>query len=340
MLLFQHPAREHVASQESCSHAPIVLVTGATGTAGRYVVPALQRSGFRVRGQYSRKPGTIPGVQWCRMNFFEHLDFHALVEGCDAVVHLAAELSEVSHMNRINVEATKILLATAQSAGARYFGQASSIVVYGSPRERWVDENTPILNPYTSIARQYHAETYMREYARTKTLAELVIRELNPRINVDLYRPAVVVGLDRILEAGEWNFARRFGAAYRRTQYIYAPDAAAAIAHLVVRGVSLNQNQPQIEAFNVCDENCNTFRGILNLAYRRTGDPRYRTRVDLPVIVDLAKDFVKYRDITLRYPLGMLILSNSKLAATGFRLPTGINSALEQALAQKHPTKV
>jgi nucleoside-diphosphate-sugar epimerase len=180
----------------------------------------------------------------------------------------------------------------------------------------------------------------MREYARTKTLAELVIRDVNPRINVDLYRPTVLADLDRLLEAGNWTFARKFGAAYRRTQYIYAPDAAAAIAHLVVRGVSLNRGQAQVEAFNVCDEHCKTFRALLNLAYRRTADPRYEVRMDLPVIVDLAMDLVKYRDTTIRYRLGMLKFSNSKLSATGFRLPTGISSALEQALARKHPREV
>jgi nucleoside-diphosphate-sugar epimerase len=268
------------------------------------------------------------------MNFLESLDFHPLVEGCDAVVHLAAELRDVSLMNRVNVEATRILLAAAQSEGTRYFGHSSSIVVYGSPRQRFVDETTPILNPCASMVRQYHAERYMLEYARTKTLAELAIRDLNPQINVDLYRPTVVASLHRLLEAGDWTCARKFGAAYRRTQYIYAPDAAAAIVHLVARGVSLDEGQARIEAFNVCDENCKTFRSLLNLAYKRTGDPHYRMRIDLPVILDLAKDLVKYRNTTIRYPLGMLTFSNSKLLATGFRFPTGINSALEQALAQ------
>ena len=73
--------------------------------AGRFVVPALQRLGFEVRGQYSKQPGQTPGVEWRQMNFLESLDFNALVEGCDAVVHLAAELANVSRMSRVNVDA-------------------------------------------------------------------------------------------------------------------------------------------------------------------------------------------------------------------------------------------
>src|SRR5580700_5790375 len=126
---------------------PTILVTGASGMAGRFVVPALQSHGFEVRGQYHREPGNAQGVEWRQMNFLESLDFTDLIAGCDAVVHLAAELGNASKMNRINVEATRALLAAAQSRGVRYFGHASSIVVYGSPRRRAVDEATPLLEP-------------------------------------------------------------------------------------------------------------------------------------------------------------------------------------------------
>lgn len=311
-----------------------VLVTGASGMAGRFVVPALQRLGFEVRGQYHREPGKAQGVDWRQMNFLERLDFSELVAGCDAVVHLAAELGKVSQMDRVNVDATRALLAAAHSGGVRYFGHASSIVVYGSPRRRTVDEATPLLDPYSSIARQYNAEPYMLEYARTKTLGELAIRDARPSFNVDLYRPTVVADLDRLLEAGSWTLFRKLCAAYRRTQYIYAPDAASAIAHLVASGLSAERPQQKVEAFNICDEECGTFRDLLATAYETTGDLRYKTTADIPFILDWAKDKVKYRNIVMRYPLGMLMFSNAKLLATGFKFPTGFKSALSYALGR------
>ena len=151
----------------------------------------------------------------------------------------------------------------------RYFGHASSIVVYGSPRRRAVDETTPLLNPDVPIARQYNAEPYMLEYARTKTLGELAIRASRPSLNVDLYRPTVVADFDRLLEAGRWSSIRKFAAAYRRTQYIYAPDAAAAIAHLVSRGLSAERPGEKVEAFNICDQEAGTYRDFLALPTRR-----------------------------------------------------------------------
>jgi nucleoside-diphosphate-sugar epimerase len=303
--------------------------------AGRFVVPALQRLGFRVRGQYHREPGKAPGVDWRQMNFLERLDFDELVTGCDTVVHLAAELANVSRMNRVNVDATRALLAAAQSRGVRYFGHASSIVVYGSPRRRTVDEVTPLLDPDAPIARQYNAEPYMLEYARTKTLGELAVRASRPSFNVDLYRPTIVADFDRLLEAGSWSFVRKFAAAYRRTQYIYAPDAAVAIAHLVSRGLSAERLSQKVEAYNICDQESGTYRDLLRAAYEETGDPRYKLRIDVPFILDLAKNVVKHHNIMLRYPIGMLMFSNAKLLATGFKFPTGFKSALSQALGPK-----
>jgi nucleoside-diphosphate-sugar epimerase len=307
-----------------------VLVTGATGAIGRHVVPALQGRGFEVRAQYNRQPGVAPGVEWRHADFLGETDYDGLVAGCDAVVHLAAALGHIPDMPRLNVELPLRLLGAAQNAGARYFGHASSIVVYGSPLRREVDESTPLVDPEGPMVRQYHAEPFMLEYARTKALAELGIRAAAPRMKVDLYRPAVVAELDRLLEARDWSRARRFGAAYRRTQYIYVGDVAAAIAHLVRRGLD---GAPSIEAFNLADEDCGTYRDILRAGYEKTGHPGFKPGPELPVVLDLLKDLAKYRNKTLRYPLGMLDFSSKALLSTGFRLPTGFKAALAQALA-------
>jgi nucleoside-diphosphate-sugar epimerase len=166
---------------------------------------------------------------------------------------------------------------------------------------------------------------------------------LQPSCNVDLYRPTVVADLDRMLEAGRWTRLRKLRAAYRFTQYIYAPDAAAAVAHLVARGFSGDRRHQKIEAFNICDQECGTYRDLLAAAYKATGDPRYRVKASIPVILDLATTVVKYRNIVIRYPLGMFVIryplgmlmfSNAKLLATGFKFPTGFKSALAHALAR------
>jgi nucleoside-diphosphate-sugar epimerase len=294
-------------------------------------VPALIGAGYSVRGQYLRAPGNVPGVDWRRWNFLESLEVNPLVDGCDAVIHLAAELSDIGKMERINVDATRALAETAAASGARYFGHASSIVVYASPRTRRVDEQTPLIDLARPVAKQYCAEPYMLEYARTKTMAELALREAAPTMRIDLLRPTVVADLKRILEAANWSTLRKVLCLYRRTQYVLASDVASAIAHLLRQG--LQRGSDRIEAYNICDDACGTFRELFARAYEMTHDPRYSVPFELPIVADMARNWSLSRTLEIRYPLGMLRFANDKLRATGFRFPTGVEAALEESLS-------
>jgi nucleoside-diphosphate-sugar epimerase len=293
-------------------------------------VPALIGAGYLVRGQYQRAPGNVPGVDWRRWDFLDSLEVAPLVDGCDAVIHLAAELSDVGKMERINVDATRALAVACAASGARYFGHASSIVVYGSPRTRRVDEQTPLIDLARPVAKQYCAEPYMLEYARTKTLAELALREAAPAMRIDLLRPTVVADLQRILEAADWSAHRKALCLYRRTQYVLASDVASAIVHLLRQG--LQHGSDRIEAYNICDDACGSFRELFARAYEITHDPRYSVPFELPLVADMAKNLSLSRTLEIRYPLGMLRFASDKLRATGFRLPTGIEAALGQSL--------
>ncbi|MBV8359859.1 MAG: NAD(P)-dependent oxidoreductase [Deltaproteobacteria bacterium] len=319
-----------------------VLVTGATGALGRHLVPQLVRAGYQVRGHYRTHPGTCDAVDWRKMNFLDTLDFSSLVEGCGAVIHLAAETNNGPLMYRVNVESTAALLAAARSAGTRYFGYASSIVVYGSPTRRVVDETAPILDPSAPLIRQYRADPAMLEYARTKVLAETEINELRSSMIIDLYRPTVVIDLDEILSVGSWSLIRKLACAYRRTQYIYVKDVAAAMLHLMALGLRSPPDRSSIEVFNVADGDSGTFRDILRLAYKVTRDRRYKPHIGsaMNMALDLTKDALKYCDPHLRYALGMLRFCNAKLLSTGFRLPCGFKSALKLALGQTTPASI
>ncbi len=276
----------------------------------------------------------LPGIAWRQWNFLESLDVMPLVEDVDAVIHLAAAVSNAQLMERVNVAATRALAQAASRAGVAYFGHASSIVVYGSPLYRNIDEATPLLDPSKPMASQYYAEPYMLEYARTKTLAELALQEMALPLAIDLMRPAVVADLDRMLEVGGWSMPRRIMALYRRTQYIYAGDAAAAVVHLLARGI--NAKAPGVEAFNICDERCGTFGALLERARTATQDAAFRAPpFELPVLPDMAKDLVRYRNLPIRYPLGMLRLSNAKLRGTGFRFPIGFDRAVGMAIDRR-----
>lgn len=296
-----------------------VLITGASGKIGRCVVAELVARGHAVRALYRTAPGDSAAVEWLQGDLGGSGELRSMIEGCDAVVHLAAELRQRSLMDAVNVRATERLAAESERQGVRYFGYASSIVVYGSPRKRLVDESTPRLDPSAPMSRQYYAESYMLDYARTKAAGEIAIEAQAPKMVVDFYRPAVVIDDADLLAVGNWSTPRKILFAYRRTQFVTARDTAAAIAHLMERGLTrLPSAGTAIEAYNIVDDSGGTYRSLFADAYRVTADARFKVPFEVPVLADLAKDFVRYRHPQIRYPLGMLMLSNKKLRNTGF----------------------
>jgi nucleoside-diphosphate-sugar epimerase len=311
-----------------------VLVTGASGRSGRYVVAELVARGHTVRGLYRTSPGTNPNITWCKTDLSQPGALQPLLDGCDAVIHLAAELREPSLMDAVNIDATRRLVVACEEQGIRYFGYASSIVIYGSPRTLFVDELTTRLDPYARMSRQYYAEHYMLNYARTKAAGEIAIEARSPKMIVDFYRPAVVIEGADLLAAGDWSRARKIFAAYRRTQFVTATDAAAALVHLMERGLKTSSGARQtIEAYNIVDHGGGTYRSLFAKAYRATGDKRFKFQLEIPILADMAKDLARHRNVEIRYPLGMMRISNKKLRDTGFVFPESVSHALDAAIA-------
>lgn len=106
-----------------------VLVTGATGTVGRFVVPALLRAGHRVTTL-----GRTGDIRWT-------LDAPAVLPGADALVHLAlahapglfrgGEGDDPEAFRRLNLDGTLRLFDAAGDARVVFL---SSRAVYGDHR--------------------------------------------------------------------------------------------------------------------------------------------------------------------------------------------------------------
>jgi nucleoside-diphosphate-sugar epimerase len=175
----------------------------------------------------------------------------------------------------------------------------------------------------------------MLEYARTKALAELLLRDDGRSISTDIYRIAVAVDFNRPFEFSNWTQARKIGAAYRRTHYIYILDLVAALAHLAMQGILQYPIRVGAEAFNICDEDDGRYLDLLTVAYRTTRDQRFRTMASIPLVLDLSKNVLKYGIVGLRPPFGALRFSNEKLLATGFKFPVGVKAAFMQALEKR-----
>ena len=113
-----------------------VLITGGAGHVGRPICQQFLRNGWDVHVIDLAPAPQIEGISYAHCDI---RDFEALsrqVEGCDAIVHLAAIPSTMSQpaaaLFSINVAGTYNVFEAAERAGVQRIAQASSINAFGS----------------------------------------------------------------------------------------------------------------------------------------------------------------------------------------------------------------
>ena len=173
----------------------IVAVTGATGFIGGHVVRRLAARGDRVIAFGRRSPPEFAGLSAVTYQRWTLPDALTDPPDVDAVVHCAGTVTDwgpQSIFGQVNVEGTKRVLRT--FAGTRRFVHLSTASVYDLRKpKRHVKEDAP------------YADRYLNEYARSKVLAEVAVREARP--DAVILRPHAVYGpgddklVPRLLEA-------------------------------------------------------------------------------------------------------------------------------------------
>ncbi len=111
-----------------------VLVTGAAGTAGRTLIPALVSQGFDVRATDLRPPDDTQGTEFHAADLRGYDSALRLTEGVDAVVHLAGNPNPDSGLRElldVDVAMAVHLTRAAREHGVARLVIASSIHVQG-----------------------------------------------------------------------------------------------------------------------------------------------------------------------------------------------------------------
>jgi nucleoside-diphosphate-sugar epimerase len=171
-----------------------ILVTGVTGFVGQTVVPALLGAGFHVRGT-SR---TRPKSGWAKHSDFEFEvcdlasgDLGPLLEGVDAVVHLAARAHimhenspDPAEANRLaNVVATLRLAEASAKHGVKQFIFISTIKVNGESTTR---------TPFTEVDKSSPQDAYARSKAEAEAGLRLIARSSD--MGCTIFRPPLIYG--------------------------------------------------------------------------------------------------------------------------------------------------
>jgi nucleoside-diphosphate-sugar epimerase len=242
-----------------------ILVSGAGGFLGRFVVSQLLERGHSVRAivrPASPQPAWTGDVELFRADLRVHDDLVAAFTGIDAVVHLASATSGGEDVQFAStVGGTERLLDAMAKSSVRRIILVSSLVVYDWTRAHGVlDENTP-------AAKEFYG---MGAYTIAKIWQERVTLRAAKDHSWDLtiMRPGFIWGPQHAQIAG---MGRHFGRTYlmfgpfTRLPLTYVVNCADCLAAAVENPAAVG------ETFNVIDDDSvRVWRYVWEYA-RRTG---------------------------------------------------------------------
>jgi UDP-glucose 4-epimerase len=106
-----------------------IAVTGGTGFVGQAVIEQACRQGIALKALARRQQVPCEGVEWVPGDLADHAALARLVEGADAVLHIAGVVNTPDPMgfHLGNVTGTEALVEAAKAAGVRRFVFVSSL---------------------------------------------------------------------------------------------------------------------------------------------------------------------------------------------------------------------
>lgn len=189
----------------------ILAITGATGFVGQAVMDEAARQGVTLRALTRRDQPERSGVTWVRGDLEDEEALARLVEGAEAVLHIAGVVNapNAEEFHAGNVAGTQRVVAAARNGGVPRFVHVSSLAA---------------------------REPALSDYCRTKRLGEEVVQVSG--LNWAAVRPPAVYG-PRDTEMFELFKAAKLGVIPvpkgGRTSLIHVGDLARALLALVPR---------------------------------------------------------------------------------------------------------
>ena len=106
-----------------------LAVTGGTGFVGQAVIDEAGRQGLPLRALARREQAPCEGVEWIRGDLADRAALDRLVEGADAVLHVAGVVNtpDLMGFHLGNVAGTEALIDAAKAAGTERFVFVSSL---------------------------------------------------------------------------------------------------------------------------------------------------------------------------------------------------------------------
>ena len=156
-----------------------IALTGATGFTGGRLLARLRADGHEVSA-LARMPAATAGVRWVAGDLRDADAIGRLVEGAEAVVHVAAVYRTAGHPDAyyrdVNVGGTQRLLEAAARAGVSRFVHTSTVGVHGDVKSPPADETAPMAPGDIYQQTKAEAEALALDYHRRRGVPVAVVR--------------------------------------------------------------------------------------------------------------------------------------------------------------------
>lgn len=209
-----------------------VIVTGSNGFVGRSVMPYLQEKAVAVEGVERRSRETNFPLHV--VTDFEKTDWSNIIEGADAVIHLAARAHRMGEpQNAVtdelylaaNRDVTLALAEAAEHAGVKHFIFMSSIAA--EPFDPRLPQDTKAQARWGI----YGASKYQAEAGLLSRTGNMRISIIRPPL---IYGPGVKGNMATLIKLAQKPYPLPFGCLTDKKSFLYVENLADAIYQLLV----------------------------------------------------------------------------------------------------------
>jgi len=231
------------------------MITGGAGFIGNHVAQVLLKQGLEVK-IYDLKPSSLSKVESVQGDILDEVQLEQAAYGCDAIVHLAAQISVPRSIENpeetynINVTGTQNVIACAEKMGIRRVLLASSAAVYGDATAIPLKEETigTLLSPYATSKYDNEHQVVL---ARERGLEAVAIRFFNvygPNQSVQGAYAAVIPKVIETITSGQRPVI--FGDGQQTRDFVHVQDVAMGIFKLL----GIDWNKVHSHVYNVATQ--------------------------------------------------------------------------------------
>jgi nucleoside-diphosphate-sugar epimerase len=285
-----------------------ILVTGAAGFLGSYLVKDLFEKGFNITSLILPSDDPIYIKKFSKIivgNILEPITFEDKVEDIDTIIHCAGLTpgykSRREDYFRVNVKGTEQLLDFGKRKKINRFILVSSCSIFGITSEkRSVFEDSPV-NPDSF-------------YAKSKVEAEHLCEQyLNFIPNITIVRPTIIYGPRMPKLSGAYTVFKI--ATSKLSITINNLDGLFEFCHVsdVSNGIIKTLNQPNFQIFNITNTTKHTYSEIIEEIKRQSKIKSLNIKLPFKV----AKTFALIGDLSVKVRKKKFLFSSRSLDSIG-----------------------